>query len=742
MDNSQIPRDPSVEKMTDWKNEPSLLTLKTDLEASRTSHDDQISRIQHWRDLMDIKGKARPPKVEGRSTIQPKLIRRQAEWRYSALSEPFLGSDKLFEVTPVTFEDEKSAHQNELVLNWQFRTKMNMVNLIDDYVRATVDEGTSIVRLGWKRVTKTVQEEVPVWDYYAVQDEENAQILQQALQLKTEDHRTYDEQVGPDVKAAVDYYEETMMPVRAVQSGTQMVDKEIVVDNKPTVEVVNPDNVYIDPSCNGDIDKALFVIVSFETNQAELKKNPERYRNIDQINWEDAAPITQPDHATATPNDYNFQDAMRKKVVAYEYWGFYDIDGTGELKPIVATWIGNVMIRMEHNPFPDEKVPFVLVPYLPKKRELYGEPDAEVLEDNQKILGATTRGMVDLLGRSANGQQGFAKGMLDPVNRRRYDKGQDYEFNLNMPTNQGVIEHKFPEIPQSAMLMLNLQNQEAEALSGVKSFSGGISGTAFGDVARGIQSALDAAAKREMAILRRLAKGMSEIGTKIIAMNAEFLSEEEVVRVTNSEFVRIRREDLKGNFDLKVDISTAEVDNSKAQDLGFMLQTMGPNMDPTISMKVLGEIARLKRMPVLAHELNTWQPQPDPLEEKRKELEIQKLQFELEELQAKAALNRAKAQAELSNIDQKRLDYVEQETGTAHARNMEEHQAQAKGNQDLEVTKALLHPKKEGEGDPNVAAAVGYNQLSDNMEDERNSGYPQTGMYPRQVDDSGFKLEP
>src|SRR5690606_17677020 len=110
----------------------------------------------------------------------------------------------------------------------------------------------------------------------------------------------------------------------------------------------------------------------------------------------------------------------------------------GTLKPIVATWIGDTLIRMEENPFPDQKLPFVAIPYLPVLRELNGEPDAELLEDNQKILGAVLRGMIDLLGRSANSQKGFAKGMLDPLNRRKYENGQDYEFNPTMPTDKGI----------------------------------------------------------------------------------------------------------------------------------------------------------------------------------------------------------------------------------------------------------------------------------------------------------------
>lgn len=207
-----------------------------------------------------------------------------------------------------------------------------------------------------------------------------------------------------------------------------------------------------------------------------------------------------------------------------------------------------------------------------------------------------------------------------------------------------IIEHKFPELPQSALTMATLQNQEAESLTGVKAFAGGVTGESYGDVAAGIRGVLDAASKREMAILRRLAKGMSEIGNKIIAMNAVFLAEHEVVRITNEEFVTIKREDLKGNFDLEVDISTAEVDNQKSQDLGFMLQTIGPNVDQQITLNILAEIADLKRMPKLAHDLRTWQPQPDPVQEQLKQLAVEKAQLENEELRSKIRLNDAQAQ--------------------------------------------------------------------------------------------------
>lgn len=710
------PTEPS--KLTDWKNEPDLALLKGDFDAALPSHRAQVAKIERWNDLMAVKGSAKIQKVKGRSSVQPKTIRRQNEWRYSALTEPFLSSNKMFSVNPVTFEDVESSKRNGLVLNHQMRTKINSVKFIDDFIRSGVDEGTVFVRTGWVRQTKLVTEIVPVWSYYQLnpQDPEDAQgieLLQQAVQLKAADPRGFNEKIPPELAAAVEYFEEHGEPVTAEHERDEEVQTEEVIENRPSLTVFNPANVVVDPSCEGDLDRANFCIFMIETSKADLLKEGKRYKNLEKVDWESAGPIMDPNKESQTPTDFQFKDALRKKIVMHEYWGFADIHGTGELVPFVASWIGDTIVRMELNPMPDQKLPLVIANYLPVKRELHGEPDAELLEDNQKIMGALVRGMLDLLGRSANSQQGFAKGMLDAMNRRRFDNGQDYEFNPNVSPQVGHIQHKFPDLPASALQMLNLQNQEAEALTGVKSFGGGLSGEAYGDVAAGIKGVLDAAAKREMAILRRFAKAMKDIGQKIIAMNQAFLSEEEVVRITNDQFEVIKREELEGEFDLEVDISTAEIDNAKAQDLAMMLQTMGPNMGIDMVKMILAEIAELKRMPGLAKQIREYQPQQDPVAEALKRLEVAEIEAKIDEIKSKSRLNNAKANEADSKTDLNSLDFVEQETGTKHAREIDRQQAQSRGNQDLAVTNALTKPRKEGEEAPNVAAAHGYNELTD-----------------------------
>ena len=681
--------------LTNWKNAPKLEDLKQDYQEALPSFDTQKTQIALWLDNLFVRNKAQVDVPKGNSRIVPKLIRKQAEWRYPALSEPFLSTDDVFNVKPVTWEDREAAIQNELVLNHQFNTQMDKTAFIDEYVRTAVDEGTVIVRVGWEYEEREVNKEVPIVEYQI--NPGLAPLHQHLDQMEQESPSQYETDVPDELKTAHEMTKEHGQPIEPVVLGKEWKKVPEVVSNRPTVEICDYRNVVMDPSCLGNIKKARFIIYSFESCLADLKKD-KKYKNLDQINVDNNGPLSSPDHSVGqNQGNFNFKDKPRKKFIVHEYWGFWDIHGTGVLEPFVAAWVGNTLIRLEESPFPDKQLPFVIAQYLPVRKSTYGEPDGALLEDNQKVVGAVTRGMIDIMGKSANGQTGMRKDMLDTTNRRKFEKGLDYEFNVNVDPRQGIFMHTYPEIPASAQFMLQLQNMEAESLSGVKSFSQGISGQALGDVAAGVRGALDASSKRELGILRRLSAGIIEIGRKIIAMNAEFLSEKEVIRITNDEFVTVRRDDLPGNFDLRLSISTAEEDHNKASELSFMLQTMGNNMDPSMSRMILADIARLRKMPDLAKKIEEFQPQPDPLVEKQRQLELALLEAKLntERAQEKyylanAGLDNAKVGTELakqsqlqSETDLKNLDFVEQESGVRQERELQRIGEQARSQMEM-----------------------------------------------------------
>lgn len=686
--------------LTKWKNEPKITDLKADFEAVKTSHSAQMIKVDHWLEVYNVTGKSAIPKVKGRSSIQPQLVRKQAEWRYAPLSEPFLSTADLFRIKPVTFEDIEAAKQNELVLNNQFQTEINKVAFIDKYVRSAVDTGTVIIRTGWEVETKMVEEPAYDFEFFPIEeeDEEGMVNLTEAMELGYK-HPDSFEMIDPELKAAAEYSRDYGVPVYAQLTNEYTREAQRTVVNRPTLEVCDLANVYIDPTCNGDLDKANFVIYGFVTSLSELKKDG-RYKNLKEL--EEATinneTMVVSKNAAEDVGGFRFSDKPREKITAYEYWGFWDINGDGLLAPIVATWVGDVLIRMEENPFPDQKVPFVVVPYLPLRDSIYGEPDCVLLEDNQRIVGALTRGMVDLLGRSANSQTGMAKNMLDSSNKVRFHSGQDYEFNQQIDPHSGVYQHRYPEIPQSALVMLNMMYQDAESLTGVKAFStgGGITGAGMGQTAVGVRGALDAASKRELAILRRFAEGITKVGRKIISMNASFLDEREVVRLTNSTFIEVRRDDLNGKFDLELSITTAEEDESKAQQLAFMLQTASGE-DPSLRKMILSEIARLRKMPELAQKIIDFNPEPDEMQQQLQQLQMQKLEAEIQLLQAQAqeasagsALKGAKIEVESSRssmlqnkADRDTLNYVEQEGGITHNRKVELETIKRDANKEL-----------------------------------------------------------
>ena len=319
-------------------------------------------------------------------------------------------------------------------------------------------------------------------------------------------------------------------------------------------------------------------------------------------------------------------------MVVYEYWGNYDIDEDGIAEPIVCAWIGNTIVRLQSNPYPDQRPPFIVVPFNAVPFQLHGESLASVIGDNQKVKTAIIRGVIDNMAQSNNGQVGMRKGALDIANRKKFLEGKNFEYN---GTPNDFWQGSYNQIPSSAFDVLTIMNNEIESQTGVKSFSGGITGSALGSTATGARGALDATATRRISLVRNVAENLVKpLMRKWMAYNYAFLEEEEIVRITNEEFVPIRRDDLDGNIDIDITISTAEDNSAKAQELSFLLQTMGPNQDFEINKLLMGQIAKLSRMPDLEKQIMNHQQQPDPMEQQAKQLEMQKMMLELEMMQA------------------------------------------------------------------------------------------------------------
>lgn len=617
-----------------------LSALKSDLKAAERLKKEQDSLITRWRD--EYNGAPYGNEQKGKSAIVSRDIKKQSEWQHATIIDPFVSTSNVIKCLPITAEDTQAARQNELLLNTQFCRKFDRFNFMSKAVKVLDREGTLVVQTSW--------------DY----EDEKVNTTAEVVVVN---------ELGQEVVVE------------------QEVEETIIKKNQPSAKVCRNEDVYIDPTCQDNLDNAQFVIYRYESDLSSLKKE-DKYKNLDQV-----AKYMSSDDMDYDPEDetkFTFSDDPRKKLVVYEYWGNYDINGDGIAEAIVCVWINDIIIRLQSNPYPDGKPPFIIVPFNSVPFKMHGEANAELIGDNQKVKTAVIRGIIDNMAQSNNGQVGLRKGALDPVNRKKFINGHNFEFN---GTPNDFWQGSYNVIPKSAFDVIGLMNNEIESITGTKSFSGGINAGSLGATATGARGALDATATRRMNIVRNVAENLVKpLMRKWMSYNSEFLEDEEIVRVTNEEYVPVRKDDLEGRVDIDITISTAEDNAAKSQELSFLLQTLGPNEDPAVRRFIMSDIMELMRMPEQAKRIRDYQPQPDPVQEQLKQLELQKLMLENEKLKAdiadkyaradentidaelkknKAAVEAAKARKLTSEADMTDLKFIKSDEGFDHQEKLE-----------------------------------------------------------------------
>lgn len=402
-----------------WKNAPTAEDLQHTVTTGMVGLHSHISDVNKWLAALNTTGVAVPPNGDGspanRSGIEPKLIRKHAEWRYSSLSEPFHTADSLFDVMAISHEDQPIVEQDQALLRHQFTHFINKLKLIDDTVRADVDEGTAVLQVGWTYKEREIEVMVDSEDGFG------------------------------------NVVTEPLMITEPVHSH-------------PTVELLEYDAVIIDPDAKGDIKDAKYVIVRRRDTYISLLEDGS-YHNLDKVLEMGSTPTTVFSNTDTSTN--SFTDPKRNDVEVLEYWGYWDIQDKDELVPIVITFVNDTIIKEVVNPFPMDRLPFEIIQLLPVRGSNYGQPDGVLLEDNQRITGALMRGMIDLMGKSAIGQVGYAESALDAVNKLKFMRGENYAFRDDVDPSKLMYQHSYPEIPTSALNLMAQLSQEAESLTGV-----------------------------------------------------------------------------------------------------------------------------------------------------------------------------------------------------------------------------------------------------------------------------------
>lgn len=603
---------------------------------------------------------------EDKSKLNPKTARKQGEWSHPVYAQPLLATRSLFNITGKLARYKPMALLLGKILNHQLNHQMKKTTLIGKLVRRVGNEGTVILKYGWDYQEKKRQEEV-----------------------------TY-------LEKEVDEYGNTVLDATGIpveRTYTKIEEQVTVLKNQPFIDLCKYDSIAVDPSCEDDITKATYIAHTYEVTMKDLINDP-RYHNVQRAFAEAAQ------DAEADPTSYSRTNSARRKCKITEYWGEWDIHGTGVTESIVVAYIGNVIVRMSENPYPNGRFPFVFIVHTPNiTPSIYGEPPALLIEDNQAFIGTIMRGASDTFGRSAMSQFLIPEGFLSKENMEKFSKGDNAVYrNMGIPPEQALHQVKMPELPATMFHMLQFLQNEVDSMSGSQSFSQGISGASLGSTAAGVNATMSAAGLRDMDVLGRITEGLTEIAYRVTELNMLMLSEEEMILLSGME-----EDAFYEHYDpsitnmeamtIDIDVATRAYNEMRSNRLAFLYQTKQSEMDADLSRDTLATILQLDDLEDFADQVRSFRPQPDPIAVATQQVDLRRKEVECDYIEAKKEHEFAKKDqtaaksvtetAKAANFDAKtaaeNLAFMQEFDGTKQTRQKEiiNEQAMARSNADL-----------------------------------------------------------
>jgi len=230
------------------------------------------------------------------------------------------------------------------------------------------------------------------------------------------------------------------------------------------------------------------------------------------------------------------------------------------------------------------------------------------LEDVTKVKSAIMRTFIDLMATSTNGINHIQKGALDPLNLRRLKEakiGSVIEWN-DLGQHKDQVHN---EIPQSLQDMYELFTAEGENESGVTRYTQGLDAQSLNKTATGITAIMNASQMRTWETTTRFAEQfMKPLFRKWIAYNQAFLDKNIALRIVGDQYKEITPDDIKGNFDLIVNIAIAGSEEAKGQKIIGLLQMVSPLVQQGVLpayhiTKLIAELEELAGFKDLAQEL-------------------------------------------------------------------------------------------------------------------------------------------
>ena len=602
-----------------------LNDVKKDWESSKRARLRIDTKIAQWMKIFN--GDLYGNEVDNRSKIIMKDVRKAIAQMKPYITEPFLSQEQIVKANGASVESDANASFMSDVLNHQYNYEFDKYRFVNRLAEVLPKEGTVFVRTGWEFESKKEQKRIDGLDM------QSAAIAMQSGQA--------------------DGYEQN-------EDGTFSLIKnyDVTLKNRPTAKICKSESIYTDPTAES-FEESKFIIHQYELSISDLRKQANIYDYEGGI--EELAQQIQtkdfPDTAlgverytktqnTGIDHTFKFSNKNSQKVRILEYWGEGTLSENQDTnQQIVCAWVKdtNIILRLDKNPYPDNAIPFVSMPYIEEPFSIWGNALAFLIDDTQKVHTAIMRGFIDNMSLSNNGQKFFQKGSIDYINMKKMSQGSKY---IEVNDINGFKDGSYNQIPQSTFGVYDMLTQQEESLTGVSRNLGGLEFGTVGRTASGVSSVMNSAQKQIVHTIRGVSDLYAKIMKKWAAYNQAFLDDEQAFKISG-QLAQISREQIQGQFNVEIAMNIDGSNQGKIQQINALLQQsqqLGQSgIPPEVFRLLVAEIFDGFGKNEAAQKVRDFQPEPDPVQQQMQQLEMEEKKANIELVLAEAALKRSQA---------------------------------------------------------------------------------------------------
>lgn len=431
----------------------------------------QSKHMTYWKSMEAVYDGTQPLPAEATDLLQSRLKIKWAWQRWNAIAPEIMDPEPRMEFKPVEITDQRISDILKVLTKQQF-TQDEFVSKQPAAIHDAGIYGMAIWKVIW---------------------------YQRVEKLQTRKAQTLEE--------------------RAMGAPIQFEEKEVIVENRPTVQYVDPFDFFWDPAATSDRNwRYCFHRVYLTKEELLERERAGIYTGVE------SACATATDTGTRSSSETN-EEAEARRANKYEVFeGWFD-DGTR------MVMCGNTLLLDGPHPYHHKRIPFVVWGTQPQSRSLVGRSEMESIEDLQLAIWVKDNQRIDAVNFAMFGII-IADPTIQGINELKVHPGKIIKAMNGQRLEQWVIDPNAGAAFQESESYLTAM----DAMTGYNSALGGADAGGLDRITATVGTIADEATNLRKAMKKlefRLA--IARVSKMWVQLNHQFLSEYELHRILGDD---------------------------------------------------------------------------------------------------------------------------------------------------------------------------------------------------------------